>query len=270
MKTSLTYLILFITTNTLFAQSASLPYYTGFDSPTEQAGWQQFRKGTISAFDWVDNGDIFHDYNVGGSATDTVIDWYVSPPLNLTSASVMTMKMYAGGFSAPTPDNCEVWFGTDDPDPAIGSFVLLGNLSVILPLYQWLDTLINIPFMSDSGYVAFKYTTIGAEWMIYSFDSITISADVGINQIDNLNYSTGSIAPNPVISSSTVYFDSEIRNGHLDVYNIYGQKVRSIPNINGHEFEIHRNDLPIGTYVLNLTQGNKLISSEKFIISDRN
>jgi len=268
MKTTVTFLILFLISNTFLAQSASLPYYTGFDSPAQQAGWQQFRKGAIGVFDWVDNGNIFHDYNVGGASTDTMIDWYVSPPINFSSPAVMTMKMYASGFSTPTPDNCEVYFGTDDPDPAIGNFVLIGNMSVINPLSQWLDTVLDIPYTSDSGYVAFKYKTIGSEWMIYSFDSITISANVGIDQLANLNHTAVTVSPNPFNTSATINFDAEVQNGRVEIYNVQGQKVKSLPNINGREFNLDREELPIGVYTFVLMQDDKLLSTKKFVISN--
>ena len=181
MKTIITFFFICITLNTLFSQGISLPYFTGFDTPAEQAGWQQFRTGFLSNFDWNNNGSISHDYNVGGNPSDTVVDWYVSPPLNFTSTGILTMKIKTGGFSMPTPDNCEVYFGTNYPNPSIGNFVLIANLSYMQPQYQWLDTIVNVPYTSDSGYIAFKYKTIGLAWTNYSIDSITVSTVVGFD-----------------------------------------------------------------------------------------
>jgi hypothetical protein len=269
MKITLVSFLLLFTTNTLFSQSIILPYYTGFDSPSEQVGWQQFRTGFISNFDWGNNGAIGHDYNVGGNSTDTVIDWYVSPPLNFTSVGMMTMKVKTGGFSIPTLDNCEVWFGTNDPNPSTGNFVLIGNLSDMQPQYQWLDTTINIPFISDSGYVAFKYKTIGAAWMTYTIDSITISSTtVGIDKVVPFNKLRANIIPNPLISIATIYFEYEIRNGQLNLYNISGRKVRTITNIIGQEYTLDRKNLPAGTYIFSLLQDNTVITSGELIISD--
>ncbi len=271
MKTILITFLLFFTTNTLFSQGLSLPYYTGFDSPSEQAGWQQYRTGFLSNFDWNNNGALSHDYNVGGNSTDTVIDWYVSPPLNFISSGSVTMKVYAGGFSIPTNDNCEIWFGMNDPNPATGNFVLIANLSHMQPHYQWLDTTINIPFVSDSGYIAYKYKTIGAEWMTYSIDSITVNSDIaGINKIEPINDIIENVVPNPFHSMTTIYFNSEIQNGQLSIYNTNGQLVKSITNIAGLKCQISGNDLPAGTYMLCLSENNTMISTTKIVISDQN
>ena len=69
----------------VLAQGVSLPYTSGFDSAIEKAGWQQYRTGFASLSNWTySNFQPFsaptclsHDYNVGGSQADTVIDWFV-------------------------------------------------------------------------------------------------------------------------------------------------------------------------------------------------
>ena len=270
MKTIFTFFLLLLLASSSFSQGLSLPYYTGFDSPDEQAGWQQFRTGFPSNFDWENNGNILHDYNVGGNPADTVIDWYVSPSLNFTSSGTVTMKVRTGGFSVPTPDNCEIWFGTNDPDPSTGNFVLIANLSYMQPQNQWLDTIISIPFASDSGYIAFKYKTIGLAWTTYAIDSITVrvGATVGIDEVYNSDNAVVNIFPNPFNSTSIVHFTSEFPNVELNLYNIFGQKVRTINNIIGQEYKLHRDNLPVGVYILRLLEDNKVIGMEKFIIAD--
>lgn len=268
MKTTFTIFLSLFGLSTLFSQSLPLPYYTGFDSSTEQDGWQEFRTGFESTYGWEDLGQLSHDYNVGGNPTDTVIDWYVSPPLEFVAPGTVTMKVKTGGFSTPTPNNCEVWFGTNDPNPLTGDFVLIGNLSYMQPQSQWIDTLFDIPFTTDSGYVAFKYTTIGAEWVTYAIDSITVSipADpIGINEIESNNTT---LVPNPFVSNTTLYFDSEIENGQLDIYNSNGQKVRSLSNINGNQYQLERGNLPAGIYLMHVSQNSKVITTKKISITD--
>ena len=270
MKTTLTYFFLVFAINALYSQSISLPYYTGFDSPTEQAGWQQFRTGFLSSYDWSNNGSISHDYNVGGNFTDTVIDWYVSPSLKFTSSGIITMKVLTEGFSTPTSDNCVVWFGTNDPDPSSGNFVLIGNLSFMQPHGQWIDTTINVPFVSDSGYVAFKYKTIGAAWMTYSIDSITVSSTkVGIDETKFFNETIESVFPNPLISEATIYFDSEIKDGQLHLYNMHGQRVKSVSNITANKYQLYRGDLAAGVYVMILSINNTILLKKKLLVGNK-
>ncbi len=224
------------TVSIVCSQSETLPYYTGFDTPTEIAGWQQFRTGFLSSYDWGIGTSLYHDYNVGGNATDTVVDWFVSPPINFNTPSLLTLKVITSGFSTPIPDNCEIWFGTDNPDPSIGNFTLIANLSYMQPQNQWLDTAVNIPFVSDSGYIAFKYKTIGAAWMTYGIDSITVSSTVGIFNQDNSSNAAVNIYPNPNSGQFTLEIDlQEETELSIKLYHFTGQLIHSevIGNVTG-------------------------------------
>ena len=234
MKTFFTILLCIFITDFVFSQGLALPYYTGFDSPSEQAGWQQYRTGFLSLSDWGMGGGnavsppntLAHDYNVGGSSSDTVVDWFVSPALNFTSAGQISLKVYPSGFSTPFPDSFEIWFGTDNPNPATGNFVLVGNLSYMMPRYVWLDTTINIPFSSDSGYIALKYKTIGAYWSTYSIDNITIDIPTSIK--DNSMKTELEIFPNPVKSIMNIRINSN-DDSKVILYNSLGEKIIERP-----------------------------------------
>jgi len=52
------------------------------------------------------------------------------------------------------------------------------------------------------------------------------------------------------------------------VYNSYGQTVKQIKNISGQTFTLHRDNLQSGLYFLQLTQVNKIIATEKLVITD--
>ena len=155
MKTSITIILLALIFNNAFSHGLTLPYYTGFDNPAQRAGWVQYRTGFLSSYSLSNINNLSHDYNVGGSSNDTVVDWYVSPALNFTASAQISMKIFTGGFSNPIPDNCDIWFGTNNPNPTTGNFVLIGSLSYMQPKYVWLDTIINVPFTAASGYIAF-------------------------------------------------------------------------------------------------------------------
>lgn len=268
MKILHTLLFFFTLTINSFSQGLPLPYYSGFDSPVERAGWQQFRKGVLSLYDWGNVGSLYHDYNVGASLNDTVIDWFVSPPLNLISAGMVSMKVQTSGFSQPTSDNCEVYFGTGNPDPAIGNFVLIGNLSFMQPQFQWIDTSFNISTLSDSGYLAFKYKTIYAAWMTYNIDSITISQSVGIDEKNKKKNFIASFSPNPFSTFATIKFNSYLVDVDITVFNLHGQKVKIFNNFNGSQLKLGRENLKNGIYFIQLSKKNVVIETEKVIISD--
>ena len=78
------------------------------------------------------------------------------------------------------------------------------------PKNVWLDTTINIPFVTDSGYIALKYKTIGAAWVTSKVDNIAINIPLlGINEKDNYNKITVTIFPNPFKSSTTIQFGNQ-------------------------------------------------------------
>src|SRR5438046_675484 len=128
-----------------FSQSKPLPYFTNWASNVQKAGWTEYQTGNVSTCKWGVGGGIGHDYNVGANFNDTVIDWYVSPPLNFTSPGKMTLTVLRGGFSTPTPENCNILFGSKHQNPALGNFTVIGNISSMQPKGQFIDTSIDIP-----------------------------------------------------------------------------------------------------------------------------
>jgi hypothetical protein len=54
----------------------------------------------------------------------------------------------------------------------------------------------------------------------------------------------------------------------LTIYNLYGQAVKRIDNLNGQTIIFNRNNLASGLYYLQLSQGNKIIASNKILITD--
>lgn len=260
----------------LFSQGISLPYSSGFDTPSEMAGWQQYRTGFLSNYAWSNSGGGFfsmcisHDYNVGGAQTDTVVDWYVSPPLNFTSEGTLAVKVLTSGFSTPFPDNFEVLFGTNIQDPALSSFTVIANLSYMQPQFQWLDTIVNIPFVSDSGYIAFKYKTIGAAWSTYAFDNVVIDlspVSVGENQntIKTLN-----CYPNPFNESTSIELPQDLRNSKLTVhiYDTMGKEIKSTEYVNARKILIRKEGLPEGVYFVKIDPENSRSYTAQIVITD--
>jgi|GEM_PF-682312 len=193
----------------LMAQVAELPYYTGFDNTSEQSGWQQYRQGYESASEWSFDGGIApvgfslpaclsHDYNVGGEESQTVIDWFVSPPIHFPSESKMELKLRVSGFSEPLEDNLEIWFGMVSQNPAFGSFVPLANLSEMSPNQTWLDTIVDIPYTANEGYIGIRYKTVGSNWKIYAIDNINITVNPLAIEDESISSAIDvSVFPNP-------------------------------------------------------------------------
>ncbi|PCH91816.1 MAG: hypothetical protein COB85_08745 [Bacteroidetes bacterium] len=190
------------------AQSLSLPYYTGFDSISQQAGWQEFRLGVVNSFNWKyepgnpppsSPNSLFHDYNVGGSPTDTTDDWFVSPPFIFNTSAQLSLKIFVVTTAGTTPsDYFGIWFSSGTSNPASGNFYELANLTDMQPQYQWLDTSIMLTTVTDSGYIAFRYGATDNWFQIY-IDDVNIIPNNNSQTIDSVN-----IIPNNPTTLDTV------------------------------------------------------------------
>ncbi len=89
-----------------------------------------------------------------------------------------------------------------------------------------------------------------------------------VNNYINASENKITVYPNPFTDYSLISIDRDCYNASLTIYNITGKKVKEINNISGSEIEISRDNLPCGIYLLRLTENNKLVYSEKIIISD--
>ncbi len=89
---------------------------------------------------------------------------------------------------------------------------------------------------------------------------------LGIN--DNSKKNIFSIIPNPFISSTTIQTIGNLKHATLTIYNSYGQALKQVKNISGQTVSLSRDNLPSGLYFIRLTEGNKIIASEKLIITD--
>jgi hypothetical protein len=269
MKTIITLISAFIFSSA-FSQGVPLPYNTGFDSSAEKAGWQQFRTKFLSTYSWsygpgFAGTGVSHDYNVGGNPNDTVIDWFISPALNITGPATMSIKVKTGGFSTPFPDNFEVLFGSNIKNPVGGNYTVIANLSNMAPQYQWLDTTFIIPFVSDSSYIALKYKTIGAAWMTYAFDNISIvAAASSVNENESEN--ALEVFPNPFAESTRLQSKTAMRDASVLIYDVKGSLVKTIFNVYGNVYDLNCADLQPGIYVAAMSENGRILARKRLSV----
>ena len=104
-------------------------------------------------------------------------------------------------------------------------------------------------------------------WMIDNIEFGTQGCPIGVNEII---YNLGlTISPNPFSLRTTLRTADLLKNATLALYNSFGQIVKQIENLSGQTITLQRDDLPSGLYFLRLTQDNKVITTEKLVISDR-
>lgn len=80
---------------------------------------------------------------------------------------------------------------------------------------------------------------------------------------NNLN-----IFPNPFNSSAIIQLNTSVINAEMNVFNLAGQKVITVKNIDGTHIKIFKGNLPSGTYFIQLIEKNKILAIEKVIITD--
>lgn len=76
------------------------------------------------------------------------------------------------------------------------------------------------------------------------------------------------IYPNPFSLKTIFQTSSILHNATLTLENCFGQMVVQIKNINGQTITFSRDNLPSGLYFIRLTEGNKIIATDKIIITD--
>lgn len=76
------------------------------------------------------------------------------------------------------------------------------------------------------------------------------------------------IYPNPFITSATIKFDPVLNNAEMNIYNLFGQKIRMVNPVSDGKIQIARGNLTSGIYFVKITQDNKVIATGKLVITD--
>ena len=76
------------------------------------------------------------------------------------------------------------------------------------------------------------------------------------------------IFPNPITLTAIVILKQNVNHAIAKIYNSMGQQVNEISNISGNSFSLSRENLKAGFYFIKLIENNKIIATEKFMLSD--
>lgn len=98
--------------------------------------------------------------------------------------------------------------------------------------------------------------------------TIKLSAPLIADITDEQSTDIDLIYPNPFSLFTTIQFKTIISNGNLNIYNVNGQLVKVIQNISGRNIIIYRESIPSGIYFVSLIENNKVILSNKLVITD--
>jgi hypothetical protein len=259
---------------TLHAQSKSLPYKTGFNNSTEQNDWTMYQLGSkaYGNFGYAKYNSnsyfLYRDYPVGNTS-DQVEDWVVSPAINITGKSLISLqsKLFVFGGLQPS-DYFGIWYSTKTGDPAKGDFKELVNMTNHASRdTAWRDTA-NI-LLNDSGaavYIAFKYKQTD-NWYTVSIDNFMVKSvhTTGID-VPSENHVSVYTYPNPATGS--IHFTlgnmEPGNNARLDIMDMGGRLCRSISGIKSDDPQ--EISLPAGLYTYRLVDKNGQATSGRFIM----
>lgn len=241
MKTIIpTFLFTFFAVLTSFAQ-VSLPYYSGFDNATEQAGWTEYKKaattfshwGYASANEFSDPNCISHDYSPSTGITLTD-NWFVSPGFSLPNGGTLDSIRYMfSGFSVPEiGDTVAVYLLNGSQDPALASSkTLLFDFRDSEYISDWTYRIkenIDLPAYDGLSYLAIRYrnTDCSSKWLTVHFDNVAISGGtVGINEVVK-EANEIKMYPNPARDLISIETDENIES--VEIFNTTGVKIKSL------------------------------------------
>lgn len=77
------------------------------------------------------------------------------------------------------------------------------------------------------------------------------------------------IYPNPFNTTTSILLNRPLHRAEMNVYNAYGQLVRTVEGISGQEIQLSRGHLADGIYFLQLMEKGKVVATDKLIISKK-
>jgi len=121
--------------------------------------------------------------------------------------------------------------------------------------------------VSDLDPVVAKLFTYADTASIVGKPNLTCNFSVNTPEI-NAETNFVNVFPNPFQTKTTLQSSISLNNAELFIYNIFGQKVKSLGGIYGKELTIERDNLNNGVYIYELIQSGLKIKDGKLIICD--
>lgn len=254
-----------ICSTTALAQ-VPLPYSTGFDNSAQQAGWVEFRKGTLSNYSWdISAGQsvsapyaLWHDYPVGGNATDTVQDWFVSPPFDLSQGGSVSLsvQVYSIIGSTTPADQLKVFLLTGSNDPAVATSITeLADLTGLVASTDDFNSVgpFNIPPVNGNAHIAFFYRATN-NWFTIRVDDVSVTSEPFAVE----EHTTGSdpleLFPNPTTGLLNVRTNAQEMNAAVHITDAEGKTDKVMRSQQG---MVDVSALPAGRYLLRINEGER-------------
>lgn len=101
----------------------------------------------------------------------------------------------------------------------------------------------------------------------YVQDNMCFIGYVGVNEL--YNHATVSVYPNPFSSQAQIKLSEIMDDASLIIYNAIGQEVKQLKHLYGENITINRDELQSGMYFFNIISKNKIVATQKLVITDK-
>lgn len=269
---------LFILISLAAKTQVSLPYETGFDNVSQQAGWVEFKTAatTFSHWEYTDANPyssplcVYHDFSPSTGITLTD-NWFVSPAFSIPTGGVLdTIRYLFSGFSEPSAgDTVAIYLLNGNQDPSLATAKILlfdfrGSEYNPDDMYRF-KTDIDLPAYDGLSYLAIRYrnSDCSSNWLTVYFDNVAIKGGtVGLSELE-LESNHVSIFPNP--TNGVLNIDSQLEVTSIQIFNLNGKNVYSIVNFDSKN-SIDLSELDNGFYIIKINS-EKGVYTEKIILN---
>lgn len=258
--------------NSTFSQ-VTLPYSTGFDTASEQAGWVEYKKAATNYTGWSISSTnsqsapncLTHDYSPSSGIT-LADNWFVSPAFEIENGGKLDQISYMfSGYSVPQADDMIAIYllqGSQDPDMATQVLLFDFRGSDYVADYNYrTKTNIDLPPYNGLSYFAIRYKNSNASsnWLTVHFDDISISGNTG--SLNDILSNGINIYPNPVYNEL-----------HINTHQLFINSIKIVDNsgriyfntkINTYDhIKLDVSKLNNGLYFINIDTKNGLVSKK--------
>lgn len=129
---------------------------------------------------------------------------------------------------------------------------------------SWKTQTINLPLsLIGNTKVMFAFEVVANFGNLMYLDNITLSGITGLSEKQMNSNELFSIAPNPSAGSFSIVASEGVYS--VSMYDVTGHVVRRYNNVSNFPFEVDRNDLPSGIYLIEL-QSEELVKRTKVVL----
>jgi len=225
----------------------------------------------LSHWEWICGAQSFNNapstggywsIKVNGGSTQGCLPGYAYQ--KITSITYGQSFILSGWAYAETSPTVGIYFGK------INNGVITTQTGVTTSANSWTQLNIQSSFIlatGDTAVVVLNGGLVGGPLQGYGyFDLIDLQQVTGVSSIEQKPASR--IFPSPFSTQTTLYFEINLNDANLTVYNSVGQLVKEMRNLSGHTILLQRDNLPCGLYFIKIAQDNKIIATDKFVTTD--